>query len=289
MLTFGYDTRMSQLLELAPLAIFLIAYKLWGIYAATAALMAACVVVLIVHRLRTGRFKTMHVITAGVVVGLGTLTLLLHDARFIQWKPTVLLGLGAGAFVFSMVIGPRPLVQRMFEGVFPEPLEVSSRAWMLINTLWALWFAALALLNIYIARNFSEGTWVNFKVYGITPATLLFMIPQVIWLSNKIRPEAASPPSTSASAAGPADREQRLRQRLESNFAPTQLVIEDESDLHAGHAGAAEGHGHFRIRIVAEAFRGVPSVARHRLVYAAVGDLMQTDIHALTIEALPPE
>jgi len=76
---------------------------------------------------------------------------------------------------------------------------------------------------------------------------------------------------------------------LESSFAPSQLLIEDESHLHAGHAGAAEGHGHFRIRIVAEAFRGVPTVARHRLVYAAVGDLMQTDIHALAIEALSPD
>ena len=85
-----------------------------------------------------------------------------------------------------------------------------------------------------------------------------------------------------------AGREQRLRGRLESHFAPTLLVIEDESHLHAGHAGAAGGHSHFRITIVAEAFRGVSPLARHRLVYAAVGDLLETDIHALAIEASPP-
>ena len=83
-------------------------------------------------------------------------------------------------------------------------------------------------------------------------------------------------------------REQRLRRRLESSFAPALLVIEDESHLHAGHAGAAEGHSHFRVTIVAEAFRGVSPLARHRLVYAAVGDLLKTDIHALAIEASPP-
>jgi BolA protein len=83
-------------------------------------------------------------------------------------------------------------------------------------------------------------------------------------------------------------REQSLRQRLESRFSPTLLVIEDESHLHAGHAGAAGGQSHFRITIVAEAFRGIAPVARHRLVYAAVGDLMETDIHALAIEASPP-
>jgi BolA protein len=83
-------------------------------------------------------------------------------------------------------------------------------------------------------------------------------------------------------------REQRLRLRLEARFAPALLVIEDESHFHAGHAGAAGGHSHFRVRIVAEAFRGLSPVARHRLVYAAVDDLLKTDIHALAIEASPP-
>jgi BolA protein len=83
-------------------------------------------------------------------------------------------------------------------------------------------------------------------------------------------------------------REQRLRQRLEGRFAPSVLAIEDQSHLHAGHAGAAAGHGHFRITIVAEAFRGLSPLARHRLVYAAVEDLLKTDIHALAIVASPP-
>ena len=84
------------------------------------------------------------------------------------------------------------------------------------------------------------------------------------------------------------DREERLRRCLETRFAPLRLVIEDESHLHAGHAGAATGHSHFRVTIVAEAFRGISPVARHRLVYAAVGDLLKTDIHALAIDASPP-
>jgi BolA protein len=83
-------------------------------------------------------------------------------------------------------------------------------------------------------------------------------------------------------------REHRLRQRLEARFKPLQLDIEDESHLHAGHAGAAGGQSHFRVRIVAEAFRGASAVARHRLVYAALEDMLRTDIHALAIEALPP-
>ena len=85
-----------------------------------------------------------------------------------------------------------------------------------------------------------------------------------------------------------ATREQRLRQRLEARFAPLELVIEDETRFHAGHAGAAGGHSHYRVRLVSEVFRGVAPVARHRLVYGAVGDMLQTDIHALAIEAYPP-
>ena len=89
-------------------------------------------------------------------------------------------------------------------------------------------------------------------------------------------------------AADPAGRTERLRARLEASFAPLELDIEDEGHLHAGHAGAAGGLGHFRIRIVAEAFRGIAPIVRHRRIYEAVGDLLETDIHALSIEALPP-
>jgi BolA protein len=85
-----------------------------------------------------------------------------------------------------------------------------------------------------------------------------------------------------------ATREERLRQRLTDEFRPLELLVEDESRLHAGHAGAAGGASHFRIRIVAEAFRGKPAVARHRMIYAALGDLMKNEIHALAIDAAPP-
>jgi BolA protein len=85
-----------------------------------------------------------------------------------------------------------------------------------------------------------------------------------------------------------ATREARLRQRLIDAFRPLQLDIADESHLHAGHAGAAGGGGHYRIRIVAEAFRGKPAVARHRMIYAVLGELLQSEIHALAIDASPP-
>lgn len=83
-------------------------------------------------------------------------------------------------------------------------------------------------------------------------------------------------------------RIERIRERLQA-LQPQLLEIEDESEQHRGHAGAASGRGHFRVRIVSEAFRGLTPLARHRAVYAALGELMQTDIHALAISARTPD
>jgi len=80
----------------------------------------------------------------------------------------------------------------------------------------------------------------------------------------------------------------RLDSRLRAALAPVDLEIIDDSHRHAGHAGAADGRGHFTVTVVSERFRGLPVVRRHRLVYEAVGDMMSTDVHALSIQALAP-
>jgi BolA protein len=86
-----------------------------------------------------------------------------------------------------------------------------------------------------------------------------------------------------------AERVALIRARLQAAFSPESLEIIDDSHLHAGHAGAKDGRGHFRVRIVSEHFVGAKTLERHRMVYAALGDLMQTDIHALSVTALGPE
>ena len=86
--------------------------------------------------------------------------------------------------------------------------------------------------------------------------------------------------------------EQRLveiRTRLEAELSPLSLQVEDESHLHVGHEGAKGGLGHFRVLVVSDKFHGQSPIKRHRLVYQAMGDLMQTDIHALTIDAFTPD
>ena len=85
-----------------------------------------------------------------------------------------------------------------------------------------------------------------------------------------------------------ADTVTLIRERLQARFAPAVLEVEDESRHHIGHAGAAGGAGHFRVRIVADAFAGLPVLQRHRLVYETLGELMDKRIHALSIDARAP-
>lgn len=90
----------------------------------------------------------------------------------------------------------------------------------------------------------------------------------------------------SEAAAG---RIERIRTALTAALAPDQLDIRDDSHRHVGHAGARDGRGHFHVRIVSGAFAGQGALARHRAIYAALGALMETDIHALAIDARTPE
>ncbi len=91
-----------------------------------------------------------------------------------------------------------------------------------------------------------------------------------------------------SNAALSAQRSQLIRERLEAALAPLELAILDESHKHAGHAGARDGRGHFKVRIVAADFTGMPLIRRHQRVYAALGELMTSDIHALALDTRAP-
>ena len=84
------------------------------------------------------------------------------------------------------------------------------------------------------------------------------------------------------------DRPERIRQLLEKQFDPQELLVKDQSQLHAGHEGAKDGKGHFDVTIVSDAFEGQNRIQRHRMVYDALDQLIQSDIHALRIKALTP-
>jgi BolA protein len=84
------------------------------------------------------------------------------------------------------------------------------------------------------------------------------------------------------------ERTATIEQLLEAAFAPSELLVKDQSHLHAGHAGAQEGKGHFEVKIVSDRFAGQSRIARHRMVYDALGSFIDSDIHALKIIAVSP-
>lgn len=92
----------------------------------------------------------------------------------------------------------------------------------------------------------------------------------------------------SAAALSREQRVQAIRAAIEAALAPLSLQVEDDSARHAGHPGARDGRGHFNVEVVSEAFRGLAPLSRHRRVYDAVGTMMESDIHALSIVARTP-
>lgn len=174
---------MQLLIDFFPLVAFFAAYKLGGIYVATAVLIVACGVQIGLHYWRTRTVKTLHWVTALLVLVFGTATLILHDARFIQWKLSVLMWLLAVSFLVSHVWGAKPLVQRFFESVLGDDLPARGAAtWKRLNLVWVAFFLLVGAVNLYVAYQFSEQAWVNFKVFGVYVLMIVFMVPQVFWL-----------------------------------------------------------------------------------------------------------
>jgi len=175
---------MQLLIDFIPLIAFYISYRFGDIYVATAVFIVATIAQIAVHWWRTHTIKTIHWVTAVLVLVAGSATLLLHDPRYIQWKVSALMWLLSAAFLVSHFIGAKPLTQRFLESTLAEHLApVSDKVWSRLNLAWILFFALVGALNLYVAREFSESTWVNFKMFGVSALTLLFLLPQVFWLA----------------------------------------------------------------------------------------------------------
>jgi intracellular septation protein len=186
---------MQFLLEFLPIGLFFVAYKLGDLFIATGVLIAAVLVQALVQWVRHRKISPMMLTSAVLVLAFGSLTLFLHDATFIKWKPTILYWLLAIAFIGSQFIGEKPFIQRMLG----EQLKLEPPVWTRVNAMWTIFFIILGILNLYVAKNYDEATWVNFKLFGLMGLTFAFAILQSLWLSSKLPPEEdapATPPSS---------------------------------------------------------------------------------------------
>jgi intracellular septation protein len=187
---------MQALAEFAPLMAFFVTYSLRGLYAATAVLMLAMLALLAFDWLRLRRIPPLHVLSALLVLLLGSATLLLHNRLFIQWKPTVLFWLVSIAFVASFWIGERTLTQRFLEPALAGRCAVGAQQWRRMNVWSALFYLVLGGLNLAVAYGASERTWVYFKLFGLALLTFVFVALQVLWLSRSAPELPVSAPAS---------------------------------------------------------------------------------------------
>ena len=178
---------MNLIFEFLPLILFLAAFLYKDIYFALIVLMVAMPIGLVVKYLRTHKFDKMYFWSTVLLLVAGTLTLYFRNPMFLYWKPTVFYWAVAVAFLGSFWVGDKPLVQRFFGLVEGMPLDRIMKAdWTRLNLAWVAFFIAAGILNIYVAYNFSEATWVKFKVFGLMALTFVFMLAQTLWIAKLI-------------------------------------------------------------------------------------------------------
>jgi intracellular septation protein len=171
----------KMLIDYGPLIAFLVTYFAaerllpeGGIYWATGVLMVTTIAALMASRLVLGRFSLPPLVTAALVTVFGGLTLWLQDPLFVMLKPTIINLVFAGVLGFGLVTR-RPLLKLLMG----EMLKLKEEGWHKLTIRWIGFFLAMALLNEIVWRNFSQSTWVSFKVLGILPLTFLFAVAQV--------------------------------------------------------------------------------------------------------------
>jgi intracellular septation protein len=179
---------MKMLADLFPVILFFIAYQLFDIYVATQVAIAAAVLQVAYHKIRYGKVENTQWITLGLLTVFGGLTLALRDPTFIKWKPTVVNWLFAGAFLFSQIFMRRSLLRRMMDHAIALP----DLAWLRLNTAWVAFFFGMGVLNLYVAYNYSEQTWVNFKLFGFLGLTLAFMLAQGFYLARHMETDTST-------------------------------------------------------------------------------------------------
>jgi intracellular septation protein len=178
---------MQIIFELLPLVLFLGAYLYKDIYLAIGVLMVAMPIGFVIKYVRTRNVDKMYLWSTIFLLVFGGAALYYRDADFIYWKPTAFYWVVAVAFLLSNWIGEKPLVRRVLEMTGELPTDkISVGEWRFLNLVWVAFFVLMGAANIYVAYNFSEAFWVNFKVFGLMGITFVFMIAQGFWLVSKL-------------------------------------------------------------------------------------------------------
>lgn len=176
---------MKFLFDIFPVILFFIAFKFFGIFAATAVAMIATIAQIIYVKLRHGTVDKMLLMSGVIITVFGGATLLLKDPKFIQWKPTILYWLFTAGMLGSQLLFNKNPIRSLME----KQISLPDLVWSKLNIAWALLFLALGFLNLYVAYNYSQDIWVDFKLFGITGIMFLFIILQTVFISKYLPKE----------------------------------------------------------------------------------------------------
>ncbi len=173
---------MKFLFDLFPVILFFAAYKFADIYVATGVAMVATCVQIAWVWLRHRKVDKMLWVSFGLITFFGGATLLLHDPTFIKWKPTVLYWLFATVLLLSATFFDKNLIRKMLE----EQMALPETLWLRLNLAWVGFFTIMGGLNLYVAFNYSEADWVNFKLFGGMGLMLVFIVAQGLFLAKYV-------------------------------------------------------------------------------------------------------
>lgn len=171
---------MKLLFDLFPILLFFIAFKLQGIYVATAVAIAATLGQIIWSKFKHGKVDKMLWISFAIVAVFGGATLVLHDESFIKFKPSALYWLFAIILLASNYVFHKNLMRSMLQEKIALPMPI----WNRLNLVWGIFFGVLGFINLYVAYNYSTDTWVSFKLFGFSGMMLVFILGQGVWLSK---------------------------------------------------------------------------------------------------------
>ena len=168
------------LFDLFPIILFFIAFKIYDIFIATAVAIIATLLQIIYVYLKDKKVEKVLLFNGVMITFLGGLTILLQDKMCIMWKPSVLYWCFALILLFSNLFLKKNLVQM----ALGKQVELKNKFWNVINWYTSIFFVLLGFINLYVAYNFSEDTWVNFKLFGITGLLFIYMIFLGLYISK---------------------------------------------------------------------------------------------------------
>lgn len=179
---------LNFLYDFIPIILFFIAFKVYGIYAATVVGIVVSGLQFLMSTLWKKTFDKKQFITFIVFLIFGGMTLYFHNPIFVKWKPTIIYWIFGVILFFSHFIGPKPLMQRFLEPLFEKEKQIVTtiKIWKNINMAWAFFFLFLGGLNLVVAYHFSTNAWVNFKLYGTLGLIFLFIMAQSMYLAKNM-------------------------------------------------------------------------------------------------------